>query len=185
MKKSVFFNRTTITIIILGSNNSGKTSYIERIKDDSFQEVYRQSSDDERFILKGNLNTRNYNVYYFIPYNINNYDFEKNVDFFYIFIDSTNKESFNYAKDLYLNKLSSKNMKLNGTLSTVIFVKTKIDIEEPNNQFVNEIYSYCKENEIDLFEMSLKTKVGFHDLTDKVIEVFDSEKSNERVEFID
>ena len=119
----------------------------------------------------------------FIPINDKMFDLSTPYDYYLIFYDSTSLNSFEYAKDLYLSKMKVKNIKINDTLSSVIFVSTKID--KKGLSFKEESAHFCSTNNINLFEISVKRNKGIEELNNKLVEIFDSDTFNERFKFID
>ena len=111
------------------------------------------------------------------------FDLSTPYDYYLIFYDSTSLNSFEYAKDLYLSKMKVKNIKINDTLSSVIFVSTKID--KKTLSFKEESAHFCSTNNINLFEISVKRNKGIEELNNKLVEIFDSDTFNERFKFID
>ena len=182
-RRSVFFNRTFINIIILGDRKAGKSSYLRRIAEEECTEEYIPSDDDERKIKKITQNGRSYSVNIFIPLNDKMFDLSTPYDYYLIFFDSTSLNSFEYARNLYISKLKTKNIKINDTLSSVIFVSTKND--RSGLSFREESVLFCSSHDINFFEISVKRNKGIDELDNKLVEIFDSDTFNERFKFID
>ena len=85
MRRSVFFNRTFINIVILGDKKTGKSSYLKRLYNEKYSDEYIQSNDDERKIKKITQNGRSYNVSVHIPINDKLFDIANPYDFYLIF----------------------------------------------------------------------------------------------------
>ena len=179
----MFFNRTFINLVIFGEHKTGKSSFLRRIMDNTFSDKYCKSYNDERKIKKISHNGRYYNVNIFIPLNENSFDYSSPIDFYLIFIDSNDISSFEYAKNLYLTKLTSRNNLINNLMSSVIFVSNKTDLQQ--STFLNECKSFCNENSIDFFEISTKNNEGINEMNQKIVGVFDSDTFNEKIKFID
>lgn len=179
----MFFNRTFINIVIFGEQKTGKSSFLSRIMDNTFSEKYCKSNDDERKIKKISHNGRYYNVNIFIPVKENSFDYSRPIDFYLIFIGSNDISSFEYAKNLYLTKLTSRNNLINNLMSSVIFVYNKTDLQQ--STFQSKCKSFCKENQIDFFEISTKNNDGIDEMNQKIVGVFDSDTFNEKIKFID
>ena len=64
------------------------------------------------------------------------FDLSTPYDYYLIFFDSTSLNSFEYARNLYISKLKTKNIKINDTLSSVIFVSTMIEADYPSERKV-------------------------------------------------
>lgn len=171
-RRSVFFNRTFINKIILGDRKSGKSSYLRKISEEEFTEEYIPSDDDERKIKKITQNGRSYNVSIFIPINDKMFDLSTPYDYYLIFYDSTSVNSFEYARNLYISKLKTKNIKINDTLSSVIVVSTKSD--KKGLSFKEESVYFCNNHNINFFEISVKRSKGIEELNNKLVEIFDS-----------
>lgn len=183
MRRSVFFNRTFINIVILGDKKTGKSSYLKRFYNEEYSDEYIQSNDDERKIKKITQNGRSYNVSIHIPINDKLFDISNPYDFYLIFFDSSSIDSFNFAKQLYESKLKDKNNHIKETLSSVIFIANKIERNE--YRFKEECIEYCKLNNINCFEISVKEKTGMSKLTNKIVEIFDCDTFNDKAKCID
>ena len=183
MRRSVFFNRTFINIVILGDKKTGKSSYLKRLYNEKYSDEYIQSNDDERKIKKITQNGRSYNVSVHIPINDKLFDIANPYDFYLIFFDSSSIESFYFAKELYENKLKEKNNQIKKSLSTVIFIANMIDRNE--YRFKNECIEYCKLNNINCFEISVKDGTGISKLTNKIVEIFDCDTFHDKAKCID
>ena len=205
MRRSVFFNRTFINIVILGDKKTGKSSYLKRLYNEKYSDEYIQSNDDERKIKKITQNGRSYNVSVHIPINDKLFDIANPYDFYLIFFDSSSIESFYFAKELYENKLKEKNNQIKKSLSTVMYdeygYKYKINYDsviacirngsQLNRFFKRNPYTYdninlyCKLNNINCFEISVKDGTGISKLTNKIVEIFDCDTFHDKAKCID
>jgi GTPase SAR1 family protein len=174
-RRSTFFNRTYLNILIIGDRKVGKSSFSNLLKKNKFNENYNPSyEEDEKIIAKVIHNKKTYNFSFYIVNDINL--IEKNyskiiIDYYLIFYDLFDTKTIEFAKNIYINILKNKFIKINEKLSNIIFIRNKIDI---NTNLTNDsIIDFCKNNNLDHFDISVKENKGINELNKKLIEVFD------------
>ena len=181
-RRSVFLNRTNVNIIIVGDKFVGKTSYAIKLKDNTFNDNYVPTNDneDERFILKTVNGERTYLLNVAI---INNVQFikeeiKRQLDYCLIFYDMNNENSMDFAKSIFENYLKYELENVNNnSLSHVIFIGNKCDL---NNNFNNKIEEICNEYKMNHFEISVKENIKIDEMKNKLTQAFDNDEFQNR-----
>ena len=181
-RRSVFLNRTNVNIIIVGDKFVGKTSYAIKLKDNTFNDNYVPTNDneDERFILKTVNGERTYLLNVAI---INNVQFikeeiKRQLDYCLIFYDMNNENSMDFAKSIFENYLKNELENVNNnSLSHVIFIGNKCD---SNNNFNNKIEEICNEYKMNHFEISVKENIKIDEMKNKLTQAFDNDEFQNR-----
>ena len=181
-RRSVFLNRTNVNIIIVGDKFVGKTSYAIKLKDNTFNDNYVPTNDneDERFILKTVNGERTYLLNVAI---INNVQFikeeiKRQLDYCLIFYDMNNESSMDFAKNIFENYLKYElDNSNNNSLSHVIFIGNKCDL---NNTFNNKIEEICNEYKMNHFEISVKENIQIEEMKNKLTQAFDNDEFQNR-----
>ena len=181
-RRSVFLNRTNVNIIIVGDKFVGKTSYAIKLKDNTFNDNYVPTNDneDERFILKTVNGERTYLLNVAI---INNVQFikeeiKRQLDYCLIFYDMNNENSMDFAKSIFENYLKYElDNSNNNSLSHVIFIGNKCDL---NNTFNNKIKEICNEYKMNHFEISVKENIQIEEMKNKLTQAFDNDEFQNR-----
>ena len=181
-RRSVFLNRTNVNIIIVGDKFVGKTSYAIKLKDNTFNDNYVPTNDneDERFILKTVNGERTYLLNVAI---INNVQFikeeiKRQLDYCLIFYDMNNENSMDFAKSIFENYLKNELENVNNnSLSHVIFIGNKCDL---NNNFNNKIEEICNEYKMNHFEISVKENIKIDEMKNKLTQAFDNDEFQNR-----
>ena len=174
-RRSTFFNRTYLNILIIGDKKVGKSSFLNILNKNKFNENYNPSFEkEEKISIKVTHNKRTYNFSFYILNDVNliakNYS-KTIIDYYLIFYDIFEKKSIEFAKNIYDNVLKSKLIKINDKLSNIIFIRNKIDL---NNNLTNDsVIEFCQNNHLDHFEISVKKNKGINELNKNLIEVFD------------
>ena len=181
-RRSVFLNRTSVNIIIFGDKEVGKTSYANKLKDNSFNEKYIPTNinEEERFICKAIKGERTYHLNIAIINNINDIkeELKRQIDYFLIFYDMNNENSIDFGINIFENYLKSEiNNGSNISLSHVIFIGNKYDL---NNNINCKISQICDEFKINHFEISIKENYFIDEMKNKLTEAFDNDEFQSR-----
>ena len=181
-RRSVFLNRTNVNIIIVGDKFVGKTSYAILLKDNKFDDNYVPSNDneDERFILKTVNGERTYLLNVAILNNVQviKEEIKRQLDYCLIFYDMNNESSMDFAKNIFENYLKYElDNSNNNSLSHVIFIGNKCDL---NNTFNNKIEEICKEYKMNHFEISVKENIQIEEMKNKLTQAFDNDEFQNR-----
>ena len=127
-RRSVFLNRTYINTLLIGEKKVGKSSLGIKITKNKFKDNYNESTIDENYVTKICLDNRFYNISFHIPLKENlNEIINNNMDYYILMYDLTDKNTFEFIKDIYEKNLIERFKKTND-ISNIIFVGNKIDI---------------------------------------------------------
>ena len=181
-RRSVFLNRTSVNMIIVGDKKVGKTSYANKLKDNSFTEEYipTKLDEDERFICKAINGERTYHLNVAIINNVNNIseELKRQLDYCLIFYDMNNENSIDFGINLFENYLKSElNTVTNVSLSHVIFIGNKCDLNQNINSKIEKI---CEENKMNHFEISIKDNIHIDEMKNKLTQAFDNDEFQSR-----
>ena len=181
-RRSVFLNRTSVNIIIVGDKNVGKTSYAYKIKDNKFNENYIPTKDDEdeRFIIKAVNGERTYHLNVAIINDIKaiKEETKRQLDYCLVFYDMNNESTMDFAKNIFETYLKSELENVNNiSLSHVIFIGNKCDL---NNNVNSKIEELCKEFKMDHFEISVKNNIRLEEMKNKLTQAFDNDEFQNR-----
>jgi small GTP-binding protein len=144
----------SLKVIILGSLNTGKTSFIKNFLYDKFNEYEESTIGVNINFKKYTINDQNYDICFIDPSGSTRFQFLNNIYIkninlvFYIF-DLSNKQSF---RDVffYIKNFNE----LNNIKSFPFLIGTKSDKE--NIVTTEEINTLCKENNIKYFDICNK-----------------------------
>ena len=156
----------TLTIHIVGQEDTGKTSLVIRISKNKFESFYIPSINIETTKTRYfNAITNEKKDIVLMTYNFNNFDPHKikHEDFVFVIFDESNVNSFKNSMKFILD---SNNIKYINK-ERCFFVGNKNDLKTdtfPENKFK----SFCIENEIYFYEISVKTSTGVKQLLNKV-----------------
>ena len=180
-RRSVFLNRTSVNIIIVGDKEVGKTCYSNKLKDNTFNDKYIPTNitEDERFICKAINGERTYHLNIAIINNINDIkeELKRQIDYFLIFYDMNNENSIDFGITIFDNYLKSEINNGSNSLSHVIFIGNKCDL---NNNINCKISQICDEFKINHFEISIKDNFFIDEMKNKLTEAFDNEEFQSR-----
>jgi Ras-related protein Rab-8A len=169
-------NQTTINIIILGATKVGKSAFLIKITENTFEKLYIPTIyiENQRKMISYNLKqyTLNFTVTATGDYK-EDYTYVYNgMHFFLVFYDITKLSSFTEAVKLYYKELKSKHMHYNYEVSNVFFVGNKVD-EQPREVNVELCEEYCEKNKIKSFEISVKTHKNITQMLNFITHTFD------------
>ena len=181
-RRSVFLNRTSVNILIVGDKNVGKTSYAYKIKDNKFNEKYipTKNDEDERFIIKAVNGERTYHLNVAIINDINliKEETKRQLDYCLVFYDMNNESTMDFAKNIFETYLKSELENVNNiSLSHVIFIGNKCDL---NNNVNCKIEDLCKEFKMDHFEISVKDNINLEEMKNRLTQAFDNDEFQNR-----
>lgn len=169
MRRSVFFNRTFINVVIFGPDNSGKKTFFHKFLDNDVS-----ANDFLRGIKKVVFQNRNYNVNLQVA-KIENFDVSVPIDFYLIFYDVNDATSFSAGKEMY-KKLSDKYVLFTSGVSNIIFVGNKCDLGKSEEKNMVE---FCTEHKLTHLEISVLKNINYDELNNKIIETFDTQAFRE------
>lgn len=166
-------SKSDINITLLGHPQTGKSAFVIKYVNSSFEKHYIPSISIEHYVKKKKYNniemTLNFKV---APgdkgYHCNYDDVLCKNDFMFVFYDVTVRGSFKDAVELVKNVGYEK--VYSGGVRNVLFVGSKLDIMQ-RREDVKKIQEYCNENGYRYFEISSKNKNGFKELVSYVLKM--------------
>ena len=149
-----------IKIMILGNTSVGKTSFIIKYTENTFQEVYLSTIGIDYKIKKLTYNEQKYNLYIydttgeerFRSLSFNLIKFTEGVILMY---DITNKSSFKSIPEWIESAQEHK-----GENYPIIIIGNKIDLEEKRKISTEEGENLAKKYGLDFFEISNKEDIN-------------------------
>ena len=169
-RNSAFLNRTLIVLYIFGDHKTGKTSFLNRFCSNTFSDEYSPSTNEEKKDKKCPFNCRFYDISLTIPNISDNESSLEKIDYYLIFYDVNNIESFEKAK-IIVSHLITKYQIHSDRFSNIVFVGNKNDLERKvTNEMIEEV---SKKYKIVHFEISIKNNKGITKMIQKLIESFD------------
>ena len=176
-RNSAFLNRTVITFYILGHIGCGKTSFLNKFMNGTYDTTYKHSEGVESGEKRIPLNHKFYDAKFIIP-NKNLFSLKKNienVDFVLLCYDINELNSFEMAKNIFENHLTKyqKRMEEKELESNVIMIGTKVDLD--CNVDMENVKKYCKDNALSKFECSATEGKSIAGIIWKIVEVFDKD----------
>lgn len=169
-------NRTSINVVLLGECGVGKSSFVIKYVEGRFETYYVTTIGKEistkRIKYNDTFYTINFTVTSGHPEFKEDYTATyEHVDFFLMFYDVTNRKTFDNLKS-YVQDLRNYFFKYKNKSINVIFIGNKCD--EKNRQVTNEeALTFCKKNDLDLVEISVKTNMNVAKVVNKILETFD------------
>jgi Ras-related protein Rab-8A len=169
-------NQTTINIIILGASKVGKSAFLIKITENTFEKLYIPTIYIENQQKAVPYNSKQYTLNFTVTatgvYKEDYTCVYNGMHFFLVFYDITNMASFTEAVKLYNKELKNKHMHYNYEVSNVFFVGNKVD-EQPREVNVALCEEYCEKNKIKLFEISVKTHKNISQMLNFITHTFD------------
>jgi tRNA U34 5-carboxymethylaminomethyl modifying GTPase MnmE/TrmE len=174
-RRSAYLNRTFINIMIIGDKNTGKTSFLKLLKNNKFSDKYEATKEDEEsYDKKIVINQNNINMNILVCNNINKKEvLNSNKDYYLLFYDITNLNSLEFIKKLYLENFIKKLQIIDNKLSNIILVGNKIDLKQDDSIY-NQMENFCKENNLNHFEISTKNNKGINEISNLLVENFNN-----------
>jgi GTPase SAR1 family protein len=169
MKFSLNGNINEKNVLILGSEESGKTSLMMRYLEYKFDDFYIPSLNDE-INTKLIFGKKKFILSLYISNNISTYE-NYNFDCNFVLYDITSQESFSKAKEIidYL--------KLNNSNNKIFLIGNKIDLdsnfdEEKEKEKLNKIFA---NKNIEIFFISVKRNFGISAMMIRFQDMFKKE----------
>lgn len=172
-RHSAFLNRTLLSLCVLGDAKSGKTSFINQFCKNIFTDEYSHSMQEEIENKKCPFNCRFYDIRIVIPLNYENLNRIEQSDFYLLFFDLSTVSSFEFAKQLFEEKLKNLYEKHDNNLSNVVLVGNKNDLQRQVDS--KQIDDFSNSYTMGHFEISLKNNKGINNMIQKLIESFDND----------
>ena len=149
------------TILIYGGNETGKTSFVLKVCNNKFDVFYIPSFSDERTNKSMMLNQKKFELQFIVSNDTSNI---QDADCYLIFYDLTSLASYNYAKNLIIEKISKFNY-------PIFLIGNKCDLRNKIN--LNDLKDFCNDYKCEEFKISIKDYIGISSLLKKFGEIFD------------
>lgn len=165
-EKQKKIQKDCIKIIICGAKSVGKTTFLQRISDNVFENKCMELFSFDNTIEVCNV-TSNMNNYQFIEKNFNmvkEEDYAK-CDCFFVFFDYSNEKSYIKAKKFIKNNLK-------GSGIPTFVIGNKCDLVNTENNFVRAMNTFCKKHTCFFHEISTKSNLGIAFLMHKLNSLF-------------
>ena len=169
-------NRNNINIILLGGASVGKSSFLIKLTESTFEKLYIPTICRDIRSKVISYNTHNFK-FHFTDTATNDYkeDYTKEYqdsDFFLVFYDVTDANSFKEAQKI-IDKEIKKYHAMYSNISNIILVGNKND-ELRKNVNTDEVTKYCSSNNIQFFEISVKTNKNMNAMMQTIVKAFDN-----------
>ena len=177
-KKKKIKGRNIISIVIIGYNEVGKSSFCFRFIDNKFEDFYIPSICNENFCKMMIYNDHNYKLNFTVILGGKKIQKQDNLmstaDFFLIIYDITKIRSFNQI-NIYLKQLKKSLFSYDkeGQKLNFFLIGNKSDLEGERKvgfEFVNKCIQKYK---INHFEISAKTGKNVSNIISSILQIFD------------
>lgn len=173
-------------MILLGESGVGKSSFVIKYVESRFETYYVTTIGKEVSSKKMKYNGTVYTINFIVTSGDPQFqeDYTKafqDVDFFLMFYDVTNRDTFNKLKDS-VQEIKKYFFKYKEGNLNVLFVGNKCD-EKKRDVPTEEALTFCKKNNIELIEISVKTNMNVAKVINKVLETFDDMASANKEEY--
>jgi len=166
-----------INIILIGEKQSGKSSFVIKVVNNRFENIYIPTVfiENETKILT--FNNKKYILNFNVTPGVQEYqedysELYSKSNFILLFFDINNHGSFQRAKNFVKKELNNKVLMYPNNYSNICFVANKIDkvpFDESNLYFK----SYCEKYNLQYFEISVKTNTGIGYMINKLLSIFE------------
>ena len=173
---------TRIVLMVLGNSSVGKTSYILRYAEDSFQGRYLSTVGIDFKTKDITIKGQTYTIFLYDTSGQERYkslslNMLKNAEGFIMMYDITYKDSFDS-----INYWIESVKEAKGKDCPMILLGNKIDMEHERKVTTQEGENTAKKNNIEFFEASNKGNININEsikcLIDKILEKREKEKEN-------
>ena len=177
-KKKKIKGRNDINVVLIGYNEVGKSSFCIWLVEHKFEDFYIPSICDENFCKKQVYNDHNYKINYSVILGgtkiQKNENTLNNADFFLLLYDITKIRSFNQI-NIYLRQLRKLLFFYDKERKNPNFciIGNKYDLEGERKVAVEFINKCIEKNNINHFDISVKTGYNINIITQSIIQIFD------------
>lgn len=173
---SKIINRTEINIILLGPSGVGKSSFVIKYIQKKFEPYHITTIGTELLSKSVPFKKNIYKLNFIITSGDPNYkedytEYFQNVDFFLIFYDVTINKSFEDLKTLVNEEIKEYLFLYKNNYPNVILIGNKADLKKAVDY--DAVKSYCTRNNLDSYEVSVKTEFNINKVINKIIETYD------------
>ena len=167
--------KNEMNIVLIGEKQTGKSSFIIKLIENRFENLYIPTVFIERSSKKIIYDDKTYILNFEVTPGDEEYkeDYSElyfKAHFILLFYEVGRKDSLKRAKNYAKKELKNKMVMYSNNSSSIYFIGNKIDIY-PNYSSL-DIKKYCDKHKINFFEISVKTNSGINALMNKIIESF-------------
>ena len=175
--KSPKKGKNEINIVLVGEKESGKSSFVIKITEKRFENLYIPTVFIENISKILTYNNQKYILNFNVTPGVQEYkedysDLYSQSNFILLFYDISNQESFNKAKYFVKNELKNKIFMYLNHYSNVIIVANKLDKFLKKNSHFNA-KKYWEKRKFQYFEISVKNNIGISYMINKLLAIFE------------
>ena len=172
-RRSAYLNRTFINILVIGDKNTGKTSFLKLLKDNTFSDNYEATKEDEEsYDKKIVINKNNIHMNILVCNNLNKKEvLNSSKDYYLLFYDITNMNTLEFIEKIYLENFINKLQIIENKLSNIILIGNKIDLKQ-DDIIYNKMENFCNQNNLSHYEISTKNNIGINEFSNLIVENF-------------
>ena len=177
-RKKKMKGRNNINIVVIGSNEVGKSSFCIRFVDNKFEDFYIPSIGIENYSKIIAYNARSYKLNFSVIWgDINNKKHEnllREADFFFLIYDITKIRSFNQI-NIYLKQLQKYLFLCDkeGKSPNFCLIGNKCDMEGERRVGLEVVNKCINKYKIKHFDISVKTANNMNNLIQFFVNIFD------------
>ena len=167
-----------INIVLIGEKQSGKSSFVIKITENRFENLYIPTVYIETISKVMTYNNKRYVLNFDVTPGEQEYQQDYSSlygksHFIFLFYDVTNLGSFNRAKKFVKKELKNQVIIYSHKFSNIFIIGNKID-SSPFIESSSQIKSYCEKHKLEFFEISVKTNAGIGYMMNKLLAIFDN-----------
>ena len=170
-------NKKEINLVILGEKNIGKSCFVIKFVENIFEKIYVPTIGLELKKKIVSYNTHQYQLNFIVTsgndYKEDYINYYNEADFFLVFYDITNKNSFNKIKDIFHNEIHKYFFQYNDGTPNIILLGNKIDLENERVVSNEDVDKFCKENQLIHYDISVKSNKNINLLMNIILKAFD------------
>ncbi len=175
---SILKGKTEINIVLIGEKQSGKSSFVIKLAENRFENLYIPTVFIETISKVMTYNNKRYVLNFDVTPGEQEYQQDYSTlyaksNFIFLFYDVTNLGSFLRAKKFIKKELKNKVVMYSHNFSNIFIIGNKID-STPFIESSTQIRSYCEKHQLEFFEISVKTNAGIGYMMNKLLAIFDS-----------
>ena len=170
-------NKKEINFLLLGDKNTGKTCFIIQFIENYFEKNYNPTTGFNFQKKTVSYNTHQYQLNFIVTsgndYKEDYINYYNEADFFLVFYDITNKNSFDKIKDIIHNEIHKYFFEYNDGTPNIILLGNKIDLENERVVSNEDVDKFCKENKLIHYDISIKSNKNINLLMNIILKAFD------------
>lgn len=167
--------KNEMNIVLIGEKQTGKSSFIIKLIENRFENLYIPTVFIERSSKKILYNNKTYILNFEVTPGVEEYkedytELYSKAHFILLFYEVGRNDSLKRAKNFIKKELKNQMVMYSNNSSSIYFIGNKIDIYP--NQSNLDVKKYCDKHKINFFEISVKTNSGINILMNTIIETF-------------